>query len=436
MMKIISNIVLHLISHKNYIWKLMFFLCLFFLVTTNASAESVSSRIYYVSKNGNDANAGNLKEPWHTIQKAADSIKPGDTVYVRGGIYSEFVSIKNSGSKEDGAITIKAYPGENPILDANNQMVKSGNTAFFSIDASHIVIDGFEMRNLITNGKDYYPNGILVQHDSNHIQLLNNEIHRIENHSIDGNAHGILVYGDSSDAIRNITIQNNEIHHLILGNSEALTLSGNVEEFTIDNNKIHHNNNIGIDVAGYYNACKVDCIDQVRNGAISNNIVYNNTSEKNPSYHGHLAAGGIYADGATNIAITNNLVFKNDFGIELASENYGKTTSQITVEKNKIFQNNGAGLIMGGASTSNGGAYKNIIRENEFSLNDRRSQGYGEITIQYHATKNQFLNNKFYINKTTNLVQLENKKEKSNTIKNNKVYFKISIFPEYRLMSF
>ena len=405
---------------------------LFLFIYPEASADSSSSKVFYVSKDGDDSNLGTINAPWRTIQKAANSLKAGETVYVREGIYSEFVKVNNSGTKEAGYITFKAYPGENPILDAGKMEGNSGNSTFFDVkNSNYVVIDGFEMRNIKTYDSNQYPVAILVREGSSNIKLLNNNIHDISNFTVNGNAHGIQFYGDSSYPIHDITIQNNEIHHLILGNSEALTLSGNIDGFLINQNTIHHNNNIGIDVAGFYKACKENCIDQARNGTISNNIVYHNSSEKNPAYKGSFAAGGIYADGATNILINNNLVYKNDFGIELASENYGKTTSNITVGKNKIFNNNGAGMIMGGASKSNGGANNNIIKENEFSLNDRLSQGYGEITLQQHTTLNQFLNNKFYINKTTNLIQMINKKEKSNTIKNNQVYFKISIIPAY-----
>lgn len=421
-----------------YIMYFMVILASFFFMTSNASAEnSTTAYQYYVSKDGNDENTGSIDDPWLTIQKAANSTKSGDIVFVREGTYSEFVNITNSGSKEEGFITFKAYPGEKPILDAKDQTIKSGNIAFFALKkASYIVIDGFEMRNLITNREDYYPNGVLVTEESNNIKLLNNNIHHIENHSIKGNAHGVLIYGNSTNSIHDITIQNNQIHHLTLGYSEALTLSGNVEGFTVSNNKIYNNNNIGIDVAGFYKACQSNCVDQVRNGKISNNLVYKNSSKNNQVYNGYLAAGGIYADGSTNIVINNNLVYKNDFGIELASENLGETTSYITVEKNNIFNNNGAGLIIGGASKSNGGAYKNIIRNNEFSLNDRLNQGYGEVTLQNQVNMNQFLNNIFYINKTTELFHFSDKKEKSNTIKDNKEYFKILFSPQYELMMF
>ncbi|MEZ5173944.1 MAG: hypothetical protein R2850_10690 [Bacteroidia bacterium] len=37
-----------------------------------------------------------------------------------------------------------------------------------------------------------------------------------------------------------------------MGNSEAITLTGNVTNFLIEDNHIHDITNIGIDVAGHY----------------------------------------------------------------------------------------------------------------------------------------------------------------------------------------
>lgn len=358
---------------------------------------SAESNTYYVSIDGNDEHAGTRENPWRSIQYGVTQLKPGETLFVRGGQYSEYVHITNSGSKEEGPITIQSYPGEKVVLDGQNLSLDDGDTFFYFENAHYIIVDGFEVRNLVTDNRDDYPAGFLVLDGSSHIIIRNNHIHHIENHSKKGNAHGILIYGNIATPIRNITIENNQIHHLILGNSEALTVSGNVDGFTISENRVHDNNNIGIDLAGFYKACKEEnCLDQARNGVVSNNHVFNNSSGKNPAYGGTYAAGGIYADGATKIIIKENMISNNDFGIELASENYGKTTSYITVERNKIFNNNGAGLILGGSDRSNGGAYRNTISNNFFKKNDRMKQGYGEITIQENATQNELINNSFF----------------------------------------
>jgi len=51
--------------------------------------------IYYVAKNGSDSNPGSESQPWLTIQKAADTMVAGDTVYVKAGTYTEQVTPQN-----------------------------------------------------------------------------------------------------------------------------------------------------------------------------------------------------------------------------------------------------------------------------------------------------------------------------------------------------
>src|SRR5947208_2907896 len=49
--------------------------------------SAIHAAIFYVATDGNDANPGNKNKPFATIQKAQDAVRPGDTVYVRGGTY-------------------------------------------------------------------------------------------------------------------------------------------------------------------------------------------------------------------------------------------------------------------------------------------------------------------------------------------------------------
>lgn len=84
--------------------------------------------IYYIAPSGNDNNLGTISSPWKTLVKAWSVIAPGDTVYLRGGIYSfaqmQYLQLKNGSA--GNLIKIWAYPGETPILkrgytyDANN----------------------------------------------------------------------------------------------------------------------------------------------------------------------------------------------------------------------------------------------------------------------------------------------------------------------------
>src|SRR5262245_38534005 len=47
---------------------------------------------YYVdAKNGDDSQDGSKGKPWKTIRRAIDQLAPGDTLYLRGGVYYENV---------------------------------------------------------------------------------------------------------------------------------------------------------------------------------------------------------------------------------------------------------------------------------------------------------------------------------------------------------
>lgn len=73
----------------------------------------------YVSPQGNDSNPGSFDRPFATLDKAFETVEPGETIYLRGGRYpvDRRLVLEKSG-KEGAPITISAYPGETPIIDA------------------------------------------------------------------------------------------------------------------------------------------------------------------------------------------------------------------------------------------------------------------------------------------------------------------------------
>lgn len=75
------------------------------------SATAQTQTAFYVATTGSDSASGTINSPFRTIQKAADNAQPGDTVYIRGGIYRETVTPAESGTT-DKPILFKAYNGE------------------------------------------------------------------------------------------------------------------------------------------------------------------------------------------------------------------------------------------------------------------------------------------------------------------------------------
>jgi len=96
---------------------------------------------YYVSPNGDDNNQGTLQSPWKTIGKANQVLVAGDTVFIRGGLYSgaeNVISPSNSG-QNNAYITYRSYEGEVATL---NGAGVSMNTR------SYIIIDGIKIQNV------------------------------------------------------------------------------------------------------------------------------------------------------------------------------------------------------------------------------------------------------------------------------------------------
>ncbi len=357
---------------------------------------------YYVAPDGDDTNPGTEGEPWATLQHAAELLQPGETVYVRGGLYHEAVEIAVSGSAEGGFITFTAYPGEQPILDGSGLADDPDGACGFCIEGrSYLVIQGFEIRNFTTTRRYAVPMGIQITGASHHIRLLENHIHHIETHApldadlLGADAHGIAVYGTETDAVHDLLIRGNEVDHLVLGSSEAVVLNGNVRAFTVTGNLIHDCDNIGLDFIGFEGTASDPALDQARDGLVSANRIYAIDTRTNPAYGGERSAAGLYVDGGREIIIERNEVFSSNLGIELASEHAGRATEAIIVRSNFIHHNHVAGLAMGGYDRERGSTEACRIINNTFWANDTDETGSGELWLQFDTRDNLIANNIF-----------------------------------------
>jgi hypothetical protein len=372
------------------------FVCVGALGQTNSS--------FYVSTTGADSNPGTQAAPWRTVQHAADTVRAGSTVNVRGGVYEELVSITTSGNATDGYITFRSYPGETAVLDAQH-LTPSGRQAVLTIhNQSYVRIEGFEIRNFHTAEHRLTPLGIDVMGAGSHIELLKNNVHHIEqtfpgrdHPGSGGNGFGIAVYGtDAKTPISELVIDGNEVHHLQTGSSESLVVNGNVTNFRITHNVVHDNNNIGIDVIGFERTAPDPAVDQARDGVVSGNLVYNIHSRGNPAYQNEENSDGIYVDGGTRILIEQNIMHDDDFGIELASEHKDRATSYIIARNNLIYHCHTAGVSIGGYAPERGHTDHSMVINNTLYDNDTSDTGSGEFQMQWNMADDVFANNIVY----------------------------------------
>jgi hypothetical protein len=357
---------------------------------------------YYVSTSGNNANTGlSTSAAWRDVQYGANHVKAGDTLNVLGGVYNEFVNIPASGTSTGGSITIQNYSGQAAILDGTGLAVPGGQYGLINIASqSYLIIKGLEIRNYKSTSRSKVPVGIFVTGAGSHLQFLNNHVHDIVTSATgcNANALGVAFYGNQAPAsLNNITFKGNELDHLQTGCSESLTFNGNVDTFTVTNNLIHDNNNIGIDVIGFEGTSPNAAYDQARNGTVSQNTIFNISSNGNPSYPKNCwCSDGIYVDGGTNVIVERNRIHNVDIGIEIASEHSGKTASYVTARNNLIYFGNSAGVSIGGYANGVGGTDHATIVNNTLYKNDSKNTGSGEFQIQFHATNNIFKNNIVY----------------------------------------
>ena len=114
---------------------------------------------YYVSPDGSDANVGTVESPYATLKPVQSVVKPGDTVYFRGGVYRPTVEdsmgersslyscafILEKSGEEGSPITYMAYPGEQPVFDMSGYLPEGKRISVFYVNASWLHIRDLEV---------------------------------------------------------------------------------------------------------------------------------------------------------------------------------------------------------------------------------------------------------------------------------------------------
>ena len=333
---------------------------------------------YYVSKSGSDSNPGTEAQPWKTIQKAANTLAAGDTVYIKAGTYKERVIPKNSGSSGK-YITFTAYPGDTVSIDGSGITLPAYWGGLLDIsNKSYIKISGLR----IMNAGPYDNNpGILVDHCSD-ITIENN-------YTYNTTSSGIGVW-DSS----NIIIDNNEVEKACNdGEQECITVAI-TNNFEIKNNHVHHNG------PGTMGGEGIDAKDGSRNGKIYNNHLH------------HLNRLGIYVDAwdkhTENIEVFRNIVhdiYDND-GFTLASES-GGLLENICIYNNIAYNCDICGLTISRNGESPTHPMKNIkIINNTFYNNGDGGWG-GGIAVDNPYIQNVVIRNNIVSRNMTFQMEVE-----------------------------
>jgi len=290
------------------------------------TASICHATTYYVAPppNGDDGNPGMLGAPWATIQHAADTVQPGDTVQVRAGNYAGGY-FETSGTA-DLPIVLENYPGESPSITDDNPTTPDG----INLEgASYMTVQGFTVNGRTRAGI----RAVLCEHVT------------IRGNTMDANGVWGVLTGFCDDLLIEGNVASNSIeqHGIYVGNSG--------DRPVIRGNTIFGNNANGIHMNGD--------ISQGGDGIISNATV-----EDNVIFDNGLGGGsGINCDGVQDSLIRNNLIYdEHASGISLYQiDGGGPSTGNRVLNNTVLIASNGRWALNIQDAAANTTARNNIL---------------------------------------------------------------------------
>ena len=174
----------------------------------------VFAAVYFVAVDGNDHNPGSQLQPFATVQRAQSAARPGDTVYLRGGLYhltetqiSErvrgyaCVSYLDKSGREGRYICYFGYPGERAVFDYSAVRPADYRVAAFYVTGSWLHLRGFEVTGVQVTIRTHTQSECFENHGSHNIyeQLSMHDGMAIGFYLLDGSNNLIL----NCDAYRN-----------------------------------------------------------------------------------------------------------------------------------------------------------------------------------------------------------------------------------------
>jgi hypothetical protein len=310
---------------------------------------------YYVATTGSDSNPGTIDGPFRTIKKGVGILRAGYALYIRGGVYNEYIDTSISAGTATSPILIASYPGEVAILDGGGTLPPYPK-ALWSVNAgSYIIISGIEIRGSSADG-------LLIYGD--HVTVENCYIH-------ENNNNGLGLRGPYGIA------QGNRIYRNGLVNKSGNVASYPEGLYTISKNVIIRNNTAW----------------QNYGEGINVHLAYYVTVEDNTSYDNWSV--NIYVSDSQNVLVQRNFVYNTGFfltgargGIMMGDEAYTPASANITIINNIAYRTNRNFYWWQGTK---GGGMNNVLIANNTFVDSTGTAGVVIATGTHNNVR--FLNN-------------------------------------------
>lgn len=357
----------------NYLWKFsrhvrfsLLASCCVLLVPPGAMTAQGAT--YYVATTGNDANPGTLNQPFKSFKKGIGLLQPGDTLYIRGGLYTEQIDLQtpNKTGTAGNYITIGGYPGETVTVQFADKAsigygpIKArGNRGYFIFE--NMILDG-------SASADTSRSGWAIRDGNHHFILRNLEIKNFKNVSA-------VIVGANDVSIQNCKLHNQRSTLKTSGTYHYGIYFANGDRGLIEGNDIYNNTGGGL---------------QIYPGPINNLVIRNNRLHDNNYDNVKIHVGGIVVlssqgNSITNVRIYNNIIYSNGSaptagsapGIRVEAS-LSTTTDDVKVWNNTVYGNKGYGISINKA-------VRTVVQNNIVYANARSGVAdYGTGTILSH----------------------------------------------------
>jgi len=284
---------------------------------------------FYVSPSGSDGNTGTMGAPWRTLRHAVSQLTAGDTLYLRGGVYSSTADTVDSqtgtvpsGTSWDNAVTIAGYPGEQAIVrppDGGPGLRITWGAPHYLIFRDFVVDMSRQSDYLETLSAFYLSDG------SHHVRLL-----RMDLGSTRGDVVTLSYNNYGAPAASFVEILSSRIHHAgqATGDSghggSGINNGYGIYMYTTDN---------VVDRNEFDNNCSFAIVAYGDRNVFSSNLIHDNGTH-----------GGVNA------------------GINIGSSSYPLSSSDNVVRDNKIYNNRGGIQVYTNAESTR--VYNNTVYDN------------------------------------------------------------------------
>jgi len=265
------------------------------VISTVEAAPTEFTCTHRVARDGSDDNTGTVEAPWGTIQYAADTAQPGDTVCVGGGDYSGEGELffSNSGTA-DSLITFATAPGETVTVSA---LTLRPGTSYLRLVG--FAVQGFRIW------------GVTLLGDNHHILLSH-----------------LTVFGGEAGV------------RLTDGNSGEEPASGPVSDVTLEDSVIHDNIGTAVD-------CTPGPCDQT---------IFRRLEIYGSGLEAGFGGDGLGLERGRDVLVEDCFIHDNGGdGIDLNSRDFDGNVSGIVVRRNTVARNHlqGIKLWAGGRMENN-----------------------------------------------------------------------------------